>query len=123
MRAAADAGHPDAIPDPPQEGWAPDLLAGVSIALCTGQDRGNARHAMADELRAVGAEVKVYELNSGRTPDRFAPGTLVVIDIRFAGHAESERARLAAERADCRWLEVNAGQGGLVRAVVKGLGL
>ncbi|HEU4829767.1 MAG TPA: hypothetical protein VFT04_11295 [Gemmatimonadales bacterium] len=122
-RAAAEAGSPDPIPDPPEPMWEPDLLAGVTIALCTGQDRGNARHAMAEELRAVGADVRVYELNGPGVPDRFPPDTLVICDVRFASHSSTARVRNAVERGGSKLLQFKAGQGGIVRAVIGALGV
>ncbi len=120
-KAAADAGHPDPIPDPPEDGWPSDLLAGLLIVLCTGQDRAGARTAMADELRQAGAEVVVHEAN-GKMPDRFPAEALVVCDVRFIGHAAADRVRAAAARSGTRVLEVRAGQGGIVRAVAVGSG-
>src|SRR5690606_17097486 len=121
-REAAEAGNPDPIPDPPEAGWPPDLLAGLHVILCTGQDRGGARTAMADELRQAGAEVTLYEANAKGIPDRFPADALVVCDIRFVSHAAAARVRLAADRTGARVLEVRAGQGGIVRAVAAGCG-
>ena len=121
-REAAEAGSPDPIPDPPEDGWPPDLLAGLNVILCTGQDRGGARTAMADELRLAGAEVTLYEANAKGIPDRFPADALVVCDIRFVSHPAAARVRLAAERTGARMLEVRAGQGGIVRAVAAGCG-
>jgi hypothetical protein len=114
--AAEAAGHPEAIPDLPEGGWPADLLAGLDIVLCTGQDRAGARKAMADALRLAGAGVTVHEAN-GKLPDRFPPGALVVCDVRFIGHAAADRVRTAAGRSGLDVLEVRAGQGGIVRAV------
>ena len=114
--AAEEAGHPDPIPELPEGGWPADLLVGLEIVLCTGQDRGGARKAMADALRLAGAEVIVHEAN-GKLPDRFPPGAVVVCDVRFIGHAAADRVRAAAGRSGLDVLEVRAGQGGIVRAV------
>ena len=118
---AAAAGHPDQIPDLPEGGWPDDLLAGMHVILCTGQDRGGARKAMADALRLAGAEVTVYEAN-GRMPDRFPAEAVVVCDVRFIGHAAADRVRVAAARGGSEVLEVRAGEGGIVRAVARGCG-
>jgi hypothetical protein len=118
---AAAAGHPDQIPDLPEGGWPDDLLAGLHVILCTGQDRGGARKAMADALRLAGAEVTVYEAN-GRMPDRFPAEAVVVCDVRFIGHAAADRVRVAAARGGSEVLEVRAGEGGIVRAVARGCG-
>ena len=114
--AAEEAGHPDPIPELPEGGWPADLLAGLEIVLCTGQDRAGARKAMADALRLAGAEVIVHEAN-GKLPDRFPPRAVVVCDVRFIGHAAADRVRAAAGRSGLDVLEVRAGQGGIVRAV------
>ncbi len=116
---AAAAGHPDQIPDLPEGGWPDDLLAGLHVILCTGQDRGGARKAMADALRLAGAEVTVYEA-TGRMPDRFPAEAVVVCDVRFIGHAAADRVRVAAARGGSEVLEVRAGEGGIVRAVARG---
>lgn len=116
-RDAEEAGDHSMEP-PPEEGWSDDLLAGYTIMLFTGQDRASAREAMAEALRDVGAMVTVEECNSkGSVPGRFQDGVVVVTDVRFTGHAASDRIRAAAEKSGVRLLEVKAGEGGIVRAV------
>jgi hypothetical protein len=122
-RATALLGDGDALEPPPADGWPPDLLAGISLILFTGQDRGGAREAMAEALRAAGAEVEVYDGHmKGVGPDRFDPGVTVVCDVRFMSHTASGRIRARAERSGARCLEVRKGEGGIVRAVAEAVG-
>ena len=114
----AEAVGDRSIEPPPDEGWRDDLLAGYTIVLFTGQERASAREDMAQALRDVGAVVTVEECNSkGSVPDRFQDGVVVVTDVRFTGHAASDRIRAAAEKSGVRLLEIRAGEGGIVRAV------
>ena len=116
-----EADKADPIEPPPDEGWPPDLLAGLSIVLCTGQAKAAVREAMADALRQAGAEVTVYEANGKGVPDRFPSDALVVCDVRFMSHASSDRVRTAAERGGAQVMLVSRGQGGIVRAVARWL--
>ena len=118
LRAGEDPGRPDPVLERAEAGWPADLLAGLNIVLCTGQDRAGVREAMADALREVGAEVIVYEAN-GKLPDRFPAGAVVVCDVTFVGHAACDRVRAAAERNDLDLHVVRAGPGGIVRAVAQ----
>lgn len=113
----------DAAPaEPVDDAWPAALLAGIRIALFTGQKRGAAREAMAEQLRLVGAEVSVYDGNAKSAgPERFQPGTVVVCDVRFMSHPSAHRIRDRAARSDVRCVELGNGQGGLVRAVARAL--
>ena len=118
LRAGADTGRDEPLLEPAETGWPADLLAGLDIVLCTGQDRAGVREAMADALREAGAEVTVYEAN-GKLPDRFPAGAVVVCEVSFVSHAACDRVRAAAERNDLEVHVLRAGPGGIVRAVAQ----
>lgn len=118
LRATADTGTIDPIDPPPEEGWPDDLLSGIAIVLFSGQERTGVRNSMGDALRAVGAEVDVRDGNGKREiPERFAPDTLVICDVRFMSHTFSGLIKDRARRSDVRCVELRHGEGGIVRAV------
>jgi hypothetical protein len=123
LRASLDAGQAEEIEPPPEDGWPPDLLAGCGIQLFTGQERGGVRAQMADALRATGAAVEASDGNGREgVPDSFPEGTIVVCDVRFLSHTWSRRLADRARRSGVTYIEVRAGQGGIVRAVAAALG-
>jgi hypothetical protein len=123
LRAARQAGEGEDIEPPPNDGWPADLLAGCNIQLFTGQERAGVRAQMADALRAAGAAVEVSDGNGREgVPDSFAESTIVVCDVRFMSHTWSGRLADRARRSGVTYIEVRAGQGGIVRAVAAALG-
>jgi hypothetical protein len=123
LRASLEAGQVEDIALPPEEGWPADLLSGCTIQLFTGQERAGARAQMADALRAVGATVSASDGNGREgVPDSFPDGTIVVCDVRFMAHTWSGRLADRAKRSGVTYIEVRAGQGGIVRAVAAALG-
>ena len=118
LRAGVDPGPTEPVFERAETGWPANLLAGLEIVLCTGQDRAGVREAMADALREAGAEVTVYEAN-GKLPDRFPAGAVVVCEVTFVSHAACDRVRAAAERNDLEVHVLRAGPGGIVRAVAQ----
>jgi hypothetical protein len=123
LSASLEAGQAEDIEPPPEEGWPADLLAGCTIQLFTGQERAGARAQMADALRAVGATVSTSAGNGREgVPDSFPEGSIVVCDVRFMAHTWSGRLADRARRSGATYIEVRAGQGGIVRAVAAALG-
>ena len=123
LRASLDAGQAEDIEPPPEMGWPEDLLAGCTIYLLTGQERAGVRAQMADALRAIGATVTASDGNGREgVPDSFPEGTIVVCDVRFMSHTWSGRLADRARRSGATYIEVRAGQGGMVRAVAAALG-
>ena len=95
------------------------------VFLFTGADRGVAVQAQTAALRGLGAsKVRVYDLRRGRPgPDLFPAGSVVVVDIRFAGHSQTEEIEARARRSESvTFVLVQAGGGGLAAKLVERLG-
>jgi hypothetical protein len=114
----SDAGEAVAVPP---ELPLPAVLAGREVFLFTGQLRGAVMAAMGRELERLGAAApRVHNPHKGSWgPERFPLGSVVVMDLRFVGHNQSEILEERARLSSALYVPVKSGVGGLARAVVE----
>lgn len=94
-----------------------DIWNGRRVLIFTNQARGSARADMEARARGLGAErVEVYWVSRSRGPETFPPDAVVIVDVSFMGHADSEALRQTARRAGCFCFEGRHGASTLCEA-------
>lgn len=122
VKAAADESETEATP-PDAAPLPAELLQGREVFLFTGQLRGAVMAAMGRELGRIGAaDPRVLNPHKGTWgPERFPAGAVVVMDLRFVGHNQSEILEERARLSGAVYVPVKSGVGGLARAVAETL--
>ena len=103
----------------------PEPLRDRLVFLFTGSERKVAVQDQEAALRSLGAaEVRIYDLKRGRPgPDVFPAGSVVVVDLRFAGHSDTEEIEWRARRSEgVRYVALPGGSGGLAARLAERLG-
>ncbi len=118
-----ERGLPANTPAPEEQKLPDTLLAGRTVFFFTGELRKSSAEAMAESLRALGAdEIRTFCLRQGsHGPDAYPPDALVIVDFRFAGHSQSGQIEDRAARSGAQYLTVRSGKGSLARTVAGAL--
>ncbi|MEO8448452.1 MAG: hypothetical protein ABI647_01605 [Gemmatimonadota bacterium] len=125
IRRLTDPGTPEpTVPEPIAPPPLPtNLLHGRAVFFFTGVARGSVARAQAESLRALGAvDIRLYDMGQGRPgPNVFPPGSVVIVDVRFVGHSQTEEIEARVRRSDVTYLVLQAGEGGLAARVAERL--
>ncbi len=94
----------------PAEVIPPTALAGWHVVVVSGQERGNARAAFGDAMRAYGCEnVDVIEGIPGCSLPRVDENTIVVIDTTFLSHNVRDSVRSSLQSLAGHYIERRGG--------------
>jgi hypothetical protein len=85
-------------------------LAGEHVLVFTNQQRAGVRDEIQSAFEALGARaVEVIDVSRSRGPDAYPVDIIVVADITFMSHADSEAVKARASRSGCRFVLLRGG--------------
>lgn len=98
-----DAAAPTAPATPP-------TLTGEHVLVFTNQQRAGVREGIRSAFEALGATmVEVIDVSRSHGPDAYPADAVVVTDITFMSHADSDAVKARATRVGCRFVQLRGG--------------